>query len=755
MDSGREDWPSSPDLCVCSVSTHDLIPDGPFFLITSTPEGKHVVHATWPTSLPDITVTQDADFVSMFLFPLLHHTAPFRVYAHINTTGAPSAYRLKSVKREVDAAVLNGAHMVKETELLNALCTLQRDLYYAVPRPPPLAEKHPDVVEAIIVDVDASFAATPLLPPAPPNPCQGWARPLRLAQHQALQWMRDVERCGARTLPLDPRVPISDTVAVDLLTKTLVCARTPISAAIVDVHAGVLTGDRGAGKTAVALALALCHPAPLMPLTPYETLHLTPCPSTLLIVPRHLLPCWKMEIHACFPGANVLCVSSTREARVSKAQVMAAKLILTTDHVVSSIAAMSAAEELYATMRYFRTTTATPEGVVLPLHAFKWGRIIVDEALRKNVLDHAKLHANWWWCLCAEADKMHPFKLLEKLEFATHVPADSWAGSLQGRTRFVTQYVHVLQPPERPFESWVDRVVWVELRPDEYMRYEAAKADNWSDERLLKLCCGTEPQDQPGRFVKPQPLSVIAQEVASLHQTTMRALKDMQPGDLNVAEITHTEMNHFAHFDKVVHELSAETMGRQCPVCVEDACTILTTCGHTYCWTCMFRTFKGDSIEPCPYCRHMLTASDVYQISSDSSQGQPVGQKCAALIAMLSAIIKDTSEKVVVYVAWYGLAQQLSAWLEKAGIASRALSSRGVESALKAFESGGARVLVLPYDYGEGLTLVCANHVVIYHATSQKNNDIALSSVNRTGQTKPVHVYRFIAKSTLEADCVK
>jgi hypothetical protein len=725
---------------------HDTIPtaDCPFFLITSTPEGRHVVHASWPTSLPALTVTQDADVMSMFLFPLLHHTAPFRVYAHINNTGTPSAYRLKSVKREVDAAVLNGVHMVKETELLTALCALQRDLYYAVPAPPPLVERLPDIVEAIVVDVDDTFATTPL-PPPPPPPCEGWVRPLRLAQHQALQWMRDLERAGARTLVLDPRVPISDTVAVDLLTHTLVCARTPASSATaVDINVGVLTGDRGAGKTAVALALALCHPAPLAPLTPYETLHLTPCPSTtLLVVPRHLLPCWKLEIKACFPGAHVLVMSSTRDARVTKAQVMAATLILTTDHVVSAIAAACAADQTHAQMRYFRTTATTPGGIV-PLHAFKWGRVIVDEALRKNALEHARLHANWWWCLCADADKTHPFKLLEKLEFATGVPADSWAGSLHARTRFVAQYVHVLQQPERPVESWVDRVVWVELRPDEYMRYEAAKADSWSDERLLKLCCGATPQDQPGRFVQPQPLSVVAHEVAALHQTTMRALTEMHPDDLQVAEVTH------AHFDKVVHELKQEVAPRQCPVCVEDACTILTTCGHTYCWTCMFRTFKGNSIAPCPYCRRLLTSSDVYQISPEG-QDQGMGQKCAALIAMLAAILKDTPDRVVVYVAWYGLAQQLAAWLEKAGISVRALSSRGVESSLKAFESGHARVLVLPYDYGEGLTLVCANHVVIYHATSQKDTDIALASVNRTGQTKPIHVYRLIAKGTLEA----
>lgn len=744
MDNGGEDWVSSPDLCVCSVSAHDMIPDAgsPFFLITSTPEGKHVVHATWPTSLPAITVSQDADMLSMFLFPLLHHTAPFRVYAHINSTGAPSAYRLKSVKREVDAAVMNGTHMVKETELLTALCTLQRELYYAVPTPPP--QFTADLVEAIDVDGEE-----PALPLPPPNPCEGWVRPLRLAQHHALQWMHDLERAGARTLVLDPRVPISDTVAVDLLNQTLVCARTPPSSTVVDINVGVLTGDRGSGKTAVALALALSpHPAaPLTPMTPYEALHLTPCPTTtLLIVPRHLIPCWKMELKACFPGAQVLFMSNTREARVTHAQVVAARLIVTTDQVVASIAC---AEETHAQMRYFRTTatTTTPGGIV-PLHAFKWGRIIVDEALRKNALTHARLHANWWWCLCADAEKTHPFKLLQKLEFATRVPSDSWAGSLHGRTRFVTQYMHVLQQPERPYEEWSDRVVWVELRPDEYMRYEAAKADNWSDERLLKLCCGA-PQDQPGGFVQPQPLPAIARAVESLHQSTMRALKDMNQHDVKVAEITHTEMIHFSHFDKVVKELGEEEAAPKCPVCVEDACTILTTCGHTYCWTCMFRTFKGESIAPCPYCRRLLTVGDVYQVAGQDQQS--VGQKCAALISMLSAITTDTPDRVAVYVAWYGLAQQLASLLEKAGIAARAMNGRGVESALRALESGGARVLVLPYDYGEGLTLVCANHVVIYHATSQKNNDIALSSVNRTGQTKPIHVYRFIAKGTLEA----
>ena len=744
MDSGEDAWMSSPDMCVCSVTEHDTIPDAPFFLITSTPEGKHVVHATWPTSLPPITVSQDADALSKFLFPLLHHTAPFRLYAHINTTGAPSAYRLKTVKREVDAAVLNGARMVKEIELLDALCSLRRELYYA-PQLQPHQAPHPDIVESMVVDVDAAFASP--LNPDPPYapPCEGFIRPLRPAQQHALKWMFDMERDSARTLVLDPRVPISDTVAVDLLTHTLVCARTPAlpSSETVDINVGVLTGARGAGKTAVALALALSSDPPRgppAPLTPYEALHLTPCPATtLVIVPRHLLPCWKLELKACCPNAAALFLSNVREARVTAAQVMAARLIVTTDHVVESIA-LARAEE--TPIRYFNTP-----GSIVPLHAFKWRRVVVDEALRKNALAHTRLHTDWWWCLCAEAEKMHPYKLLQKLEFATLVDSDRWAGSLQARTQFVTRYVHALTNPEREVDAWSDMVVWVDLRPDEYMRYEAAKSEGWSDERLLKLCCGA-PQDQPGGFVQPQSLSTISQLVSVIHQSTTRTLKEMNQEDMQVLEAALAENHHFSHFQQVVQELHREQQQQQCPVCVEDACTLITSCGHMYCWTCMFRTFRGASASSCPYCRKLLSASDVYQIAQTGQEA--TGQKCVALISMLSELMSSTSDRVVVYVAWYSLAQQLASVLDKAGISVRAMSGRGVESTLKAFESGGVRVLVLPYDYGEGLTLVCANHVVIYHATSQKNSDIALASVNRTGQTKPVRVHRFIAKATLE-----
>ena len=793
-----EDWAATPDLCVCSVSIHDIVPtmECPFFLITSTPDGRHVINATWPAigssssfPFPTLSVSQDTDMLSKYLFPVLHHTAPFRIYANITSTGAPCAYRLKSVKRDVDLAVVNGTEIVKELELVAALCNLKKELYYAAASTtPPQPLTLPATVEAMLVDVDADIAAscrhTPPQQQQPPPPCEGWIRPLRVEQRGALEWMHRLERSETPPLVLDTRVPISDSVAVDLHRQTLVCARTPPvpTTPVVELTVGVLTGGRGCGKTAVAIALAFSSEPPQSPLTPYEVMHLTPCPSTtLVIVPRHLISCWKTEIRACFPAAPALFMSSAREARtITVAQVMSSRLVVITDTLVASMTA-TFANETPAALRTRRTTAAhTPGSTAVALHGIKWGRIVVDEALRKNTLAHSKLRANWWWCICADAEKMHPYKLLQKLEFATQVAASStWALSLTARSQFVTRYMHVLQEPERPADSWSDRVVWVELRPDEYMRYEAARAENWSDERLIKLCCGTS-QDHPGGFVAPQPLCDIVTVVESLHTSIIRALHAMDPSDAHVADVLRDESGSFSHFDKVMRELlqeqtdqqqqqqaaaaaaagggagdqvalaAVQQQQRQCPLCMEEPFTVVTTCGHTYCWTCMFRTFHGASTTPCPYCRRMLSPGDVYQVSRGGGLDPPTGQKSVALIAMLSALVLNTSDNAVVYVAWPGMAHQLAALMESSGITARAMGGRGVESALRAFEAREARVLVVAYDHGEGLTLVCANHVVIYHATSGRNNDIAMSSVNRTGQTKPIHVYRFIAQGTLE-----
>jgi SNF2 family DNA or RNA helicase len=277
------------------------------------------------------------------------------------------------------------------------------------------------------------------------------------------------------------------------------------------------------------------------------------------------------------------------------------------------------------------------------------------------------------------------------------------------------------------------------------------------------LCCGASP-DQPGGFAPAQSLAGIVASAESKHYSNMRALKALDQTDMHVMDVTRTELGIHAHFLKVVDELRqdcsssslVDPAARQCPLCMDDACTILTACGHMYCWTCMFRTFRGAATTPCPYCRRLLFPGDVYQLLCPSGGlDQPsTGQKCVALVSMLSSLLMaHPQDSVAVYVAWSGMAQQLASVLENSGIAARGMggNSRAVESALRAFEAGEVRVLVLPYDHGEGLTLVCANHVIIYHATSQRHNEIALSSVNRTGQTKPIHMYRFIAKGTLEA----
>jgi hypothetical protein len=532
---------------------------------------------------------------------------------------------------------------------------------------------------------------------------------------------------------------------------------------------GVLSGERGVGKTSAILGLAMsvaCN-APLFELDAYEHVCYTQCKATLIIIPRHLLTTWKMEIEACCPNARVLylCdnVGHPNNSASDLDSLLNAHIVVSTakylrrynanNFIIPLLPDSASSDDIsmhpfYYIKQLLRNRPHPASMQTLPLDLFKWRRVVVDETFENQT--KVPVCADFFWCLGADADKVHISKLIYSVQCAAGGLQDkSWSAS--AASTFSAYCTYTLRKQETEANGaavMIDTTRYVQLTPVESMRYEAALSALWPKDRLIKLCCGLTP-DQPGQFMAPATLTNILARAQDTHEATMRAL----PAELMQAEI-------LAHrrFQDMANRI-AEEPPEECPVCYMNNSTLVTTCGHTFCWTCMFRVFNDNFDAPCPICRRLLGKQrDVYQHLKTTET--PYGAKVTALMSMLHEI--PVEESCVIFVAWHSIAQALANLIP----GSKVMTNKTSESTLASFSKSPVlapsmmvddeppvRILILTFQQCHGLSLTRANHAILYHPPlSQSDEDSAISCVQREGQALSVHIHRLVVNGAVECE---
>ena len=638
---------------------------------------------------------------------------------------------------------------------------------------------------------------TGALPPATParnDTLVPWQRQLRPAQIAAVEWMQTLELSHGIQLRFDPRIPITPTVAVD----TAKCIMLSCTGILSDVkitrcRVGILSGDRGIGKTSAMLGLAMsaaCNPLNVPLTDAHEMACLIANKATLIVIPRHLLTTWKMEIQACCPGANVVYMCNSAGCGNSVADIDAllnAQLVVTTAKYLrhhtsfAFLANYDACDDISIhTQSYIKHTLGTrPHPAfmqTLPLDLFKWRRIIVDEAFENQT--RVGLKSDFLWCVGANVNRMHASRLLACVHSATgYMPAErDWTAS--ATATFNTYCTHNIFTSDEGLPLIIDVTRYVELHPVENMRYESAVNAEWSRDRLIKLCCGLTPEE-PGQFMLPAALPDILAAVQDTHEATMRAL------ELDAALFVHgqryDDVRHVREDEEMAHRRFqgvAERMASpteppdECPVCYMNNSTISTTCAHTFCWACMYRVFANSADAPCPICRRLLGRKrDVHQLRSATEPEH--GAKVNALLSLLDDIPKD--ESVAVFVSWHSIAQALQAAIP--GSSCKVVTNKNADATLADFSGSllpnyflnttmttadnaatiieaPARVLILTFQQCHGLSLTRANHAIFYHPArfGTVEEDSAVSCLQREGQTRTVHVHRLVVKGAVECE---
>lgn len=139
------------------------------------------------------------------------------------------------------------------------------------------------------------------------------------------------------------------------------------------------------------------------------------------------------------------------------------------------------------------------------------------------------------------------------------------------------------------------------------------------------------------------------------------------------------------------------------------------------------------------------------------------------MIRKINDILRaDPTSRVIVFVQWKSLRRKVAAAFAEFGVAFYDLSGTVWERGdiLQDFQGApdndvsGPKVLLLSLgDSASGTNLTRANHIVLIHPMSAATSELAVSyemqaigRCMRFGQTRPVHLWRFVTLQTIEED---
>jgi len=505
-------------VCTCTVPPYTIAPprhSSEYCPVTWDGEDFSLIyiwsHPTLPLPVHQI-ITTDQDIVSDAVLHLLMRCPAVCVQAHLpkGADAAPKHYQIFIRINLVHEQMSQRGYFEGQAALIRTLSSLKHSITIEPHRVQHWARPPMGIIAA------AS--------PARNETLVAWQRQLRPLQIAAVEWMQSLELAHGIQLRFDPRIPITPSVAIDTWRSITTSTAGMLSdVKITKCRIGVLTGERGVGKTSAVLGLAVslaCNPVAMDPVTDAaESVCLTQCKATLIIIPRHLLTTWKMEIEACCPSAKVLylCnhVGHPSNSASDLDSLLSAHIVVTTAkylraHTTHSfmlplLPSNEANDDISYHPHYYikHLMSVRPHPAFmqnLPLDLFKWKRIVVDEAFEYST--KVSLKADYYWCVGADVDKVHASELVSSIQCASGIEKTDWTAS--ALATFSTYCTYTIRRHEMPTGSaaLIDITRYVQMCPVENMRYEAALAADWPKDRLIKLCCGFT-ADQPGQFCRP------------------------------------------------------------------------------------------------------------------------------------------------------------------------------------------------------------------------------------------------------------
>lgn len=215
-----------------------------------------------------------------------------------------------------------------------------------------------------------------------------------------------------------------------------------------------------------------------------------------------------------------------------------------------------------------------------------------------------------------------------------------------------------------------------------------------------------------------------------------------------------------------------------CPICLEEIDPVnltITKCGHKFCWDCLYQTHKAqDSLNiKCPSCNTIMSSRDIFllkeqsenEIQSDNELSKIIQTVKSTKIGNIIHFLKTTlqsDDKVILFSQWDELLHKVGDILSNQNInlmycnGSVYKRKRAINSFYK--DPSINLIMLSSKNSASGINLTVANKIIflepIYGKEEYRKNIEyqAIGRADRLGQTRPIDIYRFIIKDTIEQD---
>jgi SNF2 family DNA or RNA helicase len=182
-----------------------------------------------------------------------------------------------------------------------------------------------------------------------------------------------------------------------------------------------------------------------------------------------------------------------------------------------------------------------------------------------------------------------------------------------------------------------------------------------------------------------------------------------------------------------------------CPVCYDVAgqttprCTTMC-CNNIFCMGCLHEALRSTRGK-CPMCRaHCSPANCVVDSSGHHlPPDQPPGK-----VEQLLDILRETDgSRVLIFSSWDASYETVKAGMPESCLPRLCGNSNQMKASLKRFVSGERKVLwINSSNFGSGINLQSADHVVIYHKMSEDLTSQIIGRAQRSGRTTPLVVHQ-------------
>lgn len=221
-----------------------------------------------------------------------------------------------------------------------------------------------------------------------------------------------------------------------------------------------------------------------------------------------------------------------------------------------------------------------------------------------------------------------------------------------------------------------------------------------------------------------------------------------------------------------------------CTICLESINkneTTITKCGHKFCWECISGLFTNMNNKKCPNCNKLLEKDDLYlysysnnNLNKDLSKNNKLidiiqevkSTKIGNIIYFLKQLLeeKDKNNKIIIFSQWDYLLDKVTDIMSDFNL--KITQCKGTvyqkKKAIKEFTtSKDNNIIMLSSRHAaSGINLTVANKIIllepIYGNKEYRTNieNQAIGRSDRIGQNRPIDVYRFIIKDTLEEDII-